>query len=357
MAKEPGKTLQTAKLFQLGETNRTTRDSLNTSDSIDLWKFNNRVKSSFNLTLDSIAKRANADITLLNAKGRVIQTSALRGNRSEKLTNIPLEAGTFYVQVKLQRRSPGTRYALTLSAKPTASVPNSNDGTTDQFGNTFAAATQLRSATGSLKDFVGNSDPNDFLKFGALVAGQLKVELTGLSNNANLELYDSNQTLIVRSNNAGTANEQLNQSLTSIAGSTYYLRVTATPGQETSYTLNYSFTPDQVTRTASGLQYIDIKTGTGATPTLGQTVEVDYTGILLDGTKFDSSRDRNQSFSFPIGRGRVIQGWDEGISTMQVGGRRQLIIPAALAYGANGVEGAIPPNATLIFDVEVKKIS
>jgi peptidylprolyl isomerase len=111
-----------------------------------------------------------------------------------------------------------------------------------------------------------------------------------------------------------------------------------------------------IVTTDSGLQYIDLVEGTGATPQAGQTVVVHYTGTLENGTKFDSSRDRNQPFSFQLGAGRVIRGWDEGISTMKVGGRRQLIIPSDLGYGARGAGGVIPPNATLIFDVELLRI-
>lgn len=105
--------------------------------------------------------------------------------------------------------------------------------------------------------------------------------------------------------------------------------------------------------TPSGLKYVELKEGTGATPQSGQTVEVHYVGTLEDGTKFDSSRDRGQPFSFKIGVGQVIKGWDEGLSTMKVGGRRQLIIPPELGYGARGAGGVIPPNATLLFDVEL----
>ena len=104
--------------------------------------------------------------------------------------------------------------------------------------------------------------------------------------------------------------------------------------------------------TASGLKYIEIKIGNGALPKAGQTVEVHYTGWLMDGKKFDSSKDRGTPFSFPLGQGRVIKGWDEGLSTMKVGGVRKLIIPAALGYGERGAGGVIPPNSTLVFEVE-----
>ena len=108
-----------------------------------------------------------------------------------------------------------------------------------------------------------------------------------------------------------------------------------------------------MTKTPSGLQYEDTVEGTGPSPAAGQTVKVHYTGTLTDGTKFDSSRDRGQPFSFQIGVGQVIKGWDEGVLSMKVGGRRKLTIPADLGYGARGAGGVIPPNATLIFDVEL----
>jgi FKBP-type peptidyl-prolyl cis-trans isomerase len=105
--------------------------------------------------------------------------------------------------------------------------------------------------------------------------------------------------------------------------------------------------------TTSGLQYIDLVIGTGATAEVGQTVTVHYTGWLENGKKFDSSVDRGQSFSFPLGAGRVIKGWDEGVKGMKVGGKRKLTIPPKLGYGAQGAGGVIPPHATLIFDVEL----
>jgi len=103
-----------------------------------------------------------------------------------------------------------------------------------------------------------------------------------------------------------------------------------------------------------GLRYYDIKVGTGASPKVGQTVSVQYTGTLLDGTKFDSSYDHGgQPIDFPIGVGSVIKGWDEGVPTMKIGGKRRLVIPGNLAYGEHSPTPAIPANATLVFDIEL----
>jgi FKBP-type peptidyl-prolyl cis-trans isomerase len=112
-------------------------------------------------------------------------------------------------------------------------------------------------------------------------------------------------------------------------------------------------TPEKLETTASGLQYSVDQPGTGAPVQPGQTVSVHYTGWLTDGTKFDSSRDRGTPLEFPIGQGRVIKGWDEGVGAMKIGEKRTLVIPPALGYGARGAGGVIPPNATLVFKVEL----
>ena len=114
-------------------------------------------------------------------------------------------------------------------------------------------------------------------------------------------------------------------------------------------------------QTPSGLSYEDTVVGTGASPAKGQTCVMHYTGWLwvngAKGAKFDSSHDRNRPFEFPIGLGHVIKGWDEGVATMKVGGKRKLIIPAHLGYGERGAGGVIPPGATLVFEVELLGVS
>ena len=109
---------------------------------------------------------------------------------------------------------------------------------------------------------------------------------------------------------------------------------------------------EEIVTTASGLQIKTLVVGTGAKAEVGKTVSVHYTGWLMDGTKFDSSVDRGQRFEFPLGAGRVIKGWEEGVATMNIGGKVELIMPPELAYGAGGAGGVIPPNATLRFEVE-----
>ncbi len=110
---------------------------------------------------------------------------------------------------------------------------------------------------------------------------------------------------------------------------------------------------EAMVKTSSGLQYADLVVGKGREAHAGETATVHYTGTLVDGTKFDSSKDRNQPFSFRLGAGRVIKGWDEGVEGMKIGGARKLVIPPQLGYGARGAGARIPPNATLIFQVEL----
>jgi FKBP-type peptidyl-prolyl cis-trans isomerase FkpA len=109
----------------------------------------------------------------------------------------------------------------------------------------------------------------------------------------------------------------------------------------------------QPVTTASGLTYEDIESGTGAVAKSGQKAKVHYTGWLTSGQKFDSSKDRNEPFEFLVGAGQVIKGWDEGVAGMKVGGKRRLTIPPSLGYGARGAGGVIPPNANLVFEVEL----
>ncbi len=111
-----------------------------------------------------------------------------------------------------------------------------------------------------------------------------------------------------------------------------------------------------VTRTASGLELHEIERGFGEVARAGKTVSVHYTGYLEDGTKFDSSLDRGEPFTFALGAGKVIRGWDEGLVGMKVGGRRKLVIPPELAYGSRGAGKLIPPDATLVFDVELMEV-
>ncbi|HEV7517904.1 MAG TPA: FKBP-type peptidyl-prolyl cis-trans isomerase [Thermoanaerobaculia bacterium] len=110
---------------------------------------------------------------------------------------------------------------------------------------------------------------------------------------------------------------------------------------------------DNEVTTPSGLKYTDLKVGEGEEAKAGQRVDVHYTGWLTNGTKFDSSLDRGKPFSFKLGAGQVIQGWDQGVAGMKVGGKRKLTIPPGLGYGSQSVGGVIPPNSTLDFDVEL----
>jgi peptidylprolyl isomerase len=148
---------------------------------------------------------------------------------------------------------------------------------------------------------------------------------------------------------AACANQAGNQPADATAASTPPAAAAAvTPGADT-----FSM-PSNLQRTPSGLQYVIDQPGTGSAALRGQIVQVHYTGYLTNGTKFDSSRDRGTPYEFPLGAGRVIKGWDEGVAGMKVGERRTLVIPPELAYGSSGFGGGIiPPNATLVFKIEL----
>ncbi len=136
--------------------------------------------------------------------------------------------------------------------------------------------------------------------------------------------------------------------------------VFAACGEDSPQGPDYSALPDEVNdpgfvTTSSGLRFRDITVGDGAAPSAGQTVVVHYTGWLVDGTRFDSSIG-GQPFSFVLGVQQVIDGWDEGVASMKVGGKRRMVIPSKLAYGSQGAGGVVPPNATLIFEVELLEV-
>jgi peptidylprolyl isomerase len=148
----------------------------------------------------------------------------------------------------------------------------------------------------------------------------------------------------------------IRRSLVAVAVLTAMCSVSAMAGQEQAGAKGNTAAAKTVT-TASGLKYTDVKVGKGASPVKGKQVKVHYTGTLENGKKFDSSVDRNEPFTFVIGVGQVIAGWDEGVMGMKVGGKRKLIIPSKLGYGARGAGADIPPNATLLFDVELLDVA
>ncbi len=198
---------------------------------------------------------------------------------------------------------------------------------------------------------VDTLDSRVILDDGAIITGTVSGNNSQI-NEAYYSLSNSNEIIEISLDENGAFNLDLGVNLPE--NSVFTLQLTAIDNAGKS---NHSEIEVVVPLTTdSGLQYVDLQVGDGTTPTVGQLVTVNYTGFLEDGTVFDSSRERNTPFSFNIGEGRVIQGWDEGLATMSVGSNRLLIIPADLAYGESGIPDVIPPNATLIFDVELLEI-
>jgi peptidylprolyl isomerase len=197
--------------------------------------------------------------------------------------------------------------------------------------------------------FVGGSFVRDILISLAVLAAfcvvLLVAQFTGDRGSAIAVNLTTSETAVAAETQLAQAAEDLQPEAETTEESTPAATTTTDPSSE-----------GTLVTTESGLQYEDIVEGTGAMPQPGQRVTVHYTGTLEDGTKFDSSRDRNRPFTFTIGVGQVIKGWDEGVATMRVGGQRKLVIPPELGYGTRGAGGVIPPNATLLFDVELLRI-
>ena len=179
---------------------------------------------------------------------------------------------------------------------------------------------------------------------GALLLGTMTMALAGCSGGS-----PATQTTTPTSSRLSTQSTAPTSTAPSSTAS-----ASSTAGSDSS--LGAMSTAPSSTSNSAGLQIKDIKVGIGAAAKAGDTITVDYTGWLTDGTKFDSSIDRNQPFKFVLGNGEVIEGWDKGVAGMKVGGTRQLIIPPALAYGEQGVTGAIPVNATLKFEIKLLAI-
>ncbi|MDX2212580.1 MAG: pre-peptidase C-terminal domain-containing protein [Oculatellaceae cyanobacterium bins.114] len=272
---QQGNTLRTARTTVVGPTARTLRGALSATDGNDFWKFTLAVRSTFNLNLTGIGRTANADALLLNSRGGTIRALRSPKNRPERLSNLSLDPGTYYVRV--QRRTGTTRYALSLAASPISTptptptpgvTPTPTPGVTptpsptDNGGNSFAASSALVPGivpavdfnTRSLTDFVGDVDPQDIFSFSPTTAGNLSLQLTGLTADASIQLFDANQSLIA----SGDANDSLLQNIAQ-PGGTYYIRVfQAAAGNNTNYTLNLALTPiDTVGDTAAAATVIN----------------------------------------------------------------------------------------------------
>lgn len=216
----------------------------------------------------------------------------------------------------------------------------------ETLGRIFAADFTAINTDGSFLDKAGMTA---MLKSGSLQLDEIRTDEFKLRLYGTTAVVTGRATYIRNGRPLGTSSHTEVWTRRAAAGGTPRWQVVSW----VSIPLKSSVLGAKAVTTESGLKYEDIVVGTGESPKQGQEVTVHYTGTLDDGTKFDSSLDRNQPFKFPIGVGRVIKGWDEGVMSMKVGGKRKLVIPPQLGYGARGAGDVIPPNATLVFEVEL----